>query len=214
MKQDNGISPRRDVTCLRNFVRDSLLWSFFFALLCSCASGMGRRDSRPRGGTSRREDASRRGRRRQPCRCSRSGVEDPTDGNARRNSGVLEGAGASVSLRSVIFSRYTKATPSPRCSRAGGVLSKVSLSSSTSCVSTLGRSRATFSASPLQLEHMRTTRTWDCTVCQNGLPLSIFKLYFTHKRIFTGVTWKINYIFHNSNIKDIYLFKKLKYTYM
>lgn len=119
------------------------------------------------------------------------------DGNARRNSGILEGAGASVSLRSVIFSRYTKAAPSPRCSRiGGGLLSKVSLSSSTSRVSTLGRSRATFSFSVSSLElqlftHMRTTHTRllrftkiRVTLYMFNSTLYIFKLYLTFVRTY------------------------------
>lgn len=83
--------------------------------------------------------ASRRERRRKPSRYSRSGVEDPTDGNARRNSGTLEGAGASASLR---WSSVTGKLPPPH--RAVVVLFKVSLSSSTPRVSTSGRSRASF----------------------------------------------------------------------
>lgn len=65
--------------------------------------------------------SSRRGRRRESCRCSRSGVEDPTDGNARRNSGVLEGAGAPASLRDLLplHQRLPRARhPRPRPRRA------------------------------------------------------------------------------------------------
>lgn len=74
------------------------MWSYF-AFLCDVQRDRSAQ-SRPitPKGWFRRVGASRRGRRRGSCRGSRSGVEDPTDGNARRNSGTFEGAGAFASL--------------------------------------------------------------------------------------------------------------------
>jgi len=127
-------------------------WSYF-DLFSDVCSGIGRRNHDPHipEGWFRRVGASRRGRRRGSCRCSRSGVEDPTAGNARRNSGTVEGAGASASLCDLfpLHGGYPVASrcTAQRCTRDVHLrcLSKCrSLLSSTPRVAILGQARAIF----------------------------------------------------------------------
>lgn len=108
-------------TCSGN-IRYALEISYVIPLRSLLRRGVGQivAQSRPitPEGWFRRVGASRRGRRRESCRCSRSGVEDPTDENARRNSGILEGAGAFASLCSDLpLHGGCSGRAAPRCSR-------------------------------------------------------------------------------------------------
>lgn len=195
------ISLRRDVTCLRNFVRDSLLWSLSFSL----SSGRGQWDrssrSRPKGwnlvGSMRRDadDGADRAVARGPELKTRL-METHAETSAYSRAQAPPRLSALWSFSVTRKPPRRRAVLVPRCCV---VLSKESLSSSTSRVSTLGRSRATFFSFPLALFHncnskhtyandiymiIRFTKT-RITLCMFKIllhTLYILKFYFMHTR--------------------------------
>jgi len=143
---------------VRTVPSKSRMWSVMISPFSSaCRWDRSVQSRRPniyrRGGSARQEGASRHEGRREPSRCSRSGVEDPTDGNARRNSGTLGGRRRlRVSPR---WSSVTGRLPYPRRAAPhhvypiGGAFQSVAVLFDIARPD-LGRSRASFSAIFLQ----------------------------------------------------------------